>query len=265
MSSGDDIDQLLGELRAVSLPEVDERAELLRRTDTKYVLEPDEFLALVGELADDHEALEIDGRRRFAYQSVYFDSAELRCFWDHVRGCAPRFKARTRLYRDTGRCSFEVKLKLEDGETDKRQVEHPPEAAGELNPEAERCLMDALGQAGVEPPRAPLRPSLRTCFDRITLVPRKGRERTTCDLRLRLVHPGGARARLRDGLVVVETKTEHGDGPTDQLLERLGVKPVSFSKYRTGIALLVDAAHDVEYEDQVGHLLTVDAGPARGS
>lgn len=40
----------------------------------------------------------------------------------------PRFRARTRWYKDTGQCVFEVKLKLTEDETDKRQTDHPPGA-----------------------------------------------------------------------------------------------------------------------------------------
>jgi hypothetical protein len=260
MTSGEQLDRLLREFPPVSLAEVDARAELLRRTDTKYVLDPDRFAALLSELAGDHEVLEIDRRRRFAYESVYFDSEDLRCFSDHVRGCAPRFKARTRLYVDTGQCNFEVKLKREDGETEKRQVDHSPQAAGEMDGEAERCLMEALRDARIDPPPRPLEASLRTCFNRITLVPREGHERTTCDLHLCLVRPDGSSARIREGMVVVETKSEHGGGPVDQRLERMGAETVSFSKYRTGIALLGEGIRDPDYQEHAERLFAVDEG-----
>jgi hypothetical protein len=47
----------------------------------------------------------------------------------------------------------------------------------------------------------------------------------------------GART-LRDGLMLIETKGESGDGPADRALKRLGAEPVSLSKYRVGIGLL---------------------------
>jgi VTC domain len=236
----------LESLPSVSLEELDDRASLLKRTDTKYVLDSDTYASLVGELARDHEALEIDGRREFAYESTYFDTPELRCFHDHIDGRIPRFKARTRLYRDTRHCTFEVKLKLGDGKTDKRQIDQPPDAADRIDAEAMRCLEGALERIGYAKPERPLDPSLRTRFTRVTLAPRHGRERTTCDIAVELERPGGARARVRDGLIVVETKTERGDGPADRILRRLGVEPLSFSKYRTGIALLADAESDPE-------------------
>src|SRR5436309_1066894 len=71
-------------LQPVSLEEVDRRAALLRRVDTKYVLKRDAAERLLRELARDHDVLAIDGRRRFAYESIYFDTPRLRCFRDHV-------------------------------------------------------------------------------------------------------------------------------------------------------------------------------------
>jgi hypothetical protein len=117
----DDLQDRLARLRGVSLGQLEKRAALLRCVDRKYAVERARFLELLEELRDDHVALEIDGHRCFAYRSVYFDTPDRRCFWDHVHGRVPRFKARTRLYQDTGSCVFELKLKRTDDEMDKRQ------------------------------------------------------------------------------------------------------------------------------------------------
>jgi hypothetical protein len=116
----DDLQDRLARLRGVSLGQLEKRAALLRCVDRKYAVERARFLELLEELRDDHVALEIDGHRCFAYRSVYFDTPDRRCFWDHVHGRVPRFKARTRLYQDTGSCVFELKLKRTDDETSSR-------------------------------------------------------------------------------------------------------------------------------------------------
>ena len=226
-------------LAPLSLRDLDERAALLRRTDRKYVLDRDVFETLVDRLAGDHDALEIDGRRVFAYSSTYVDSPDLRCFHDHVEGRAPRFKARTRHYRDTGVCYFEVKLKLEGGETDKRQIEHAPSDDGILTAEARRLVDETLPEAGIEPP-AELRPALRTGFDRITLAARAGGARLTCDLGVAMEALDGRTTRMREGRVLVESKSEDGRADADRILADLGQPSVSLSKYRTGIDLLVE-------------------------
>jgi hypothetical protein len=234
---------MIAELPGVSLDELDERASLQRRVDNKYAIDADAFIELVRTLHSDHQVLEIDGRREFRYQSVYFDTPELRCFHDHIDDRRPRFKVRTRHYRDTGKCVFEVKIKRGDGETDKRQIDHDS-AADELDNDARECLRAALVDADCEPPEQSLASSLRTSFTRITLAPATGVARTTCDMGIELTRPDGRQARLKEGFVVVESKSEDGEGPTDRVLAALGQEPISLSKYRTGIALLADEAHD---------------------
>jgi hypothetical protein len=230
---------VVGDLRAISLDDLEARAALLKRVDRKYVVERGVFAAFLERLAADHDVLEIDGRRVFAYDSVYFDTPDLRCFRDHVADRRPRFKARTRLYRDSGLCHFEVKLKLASDETDKRKVDHPADRAGELTDDAERVLAETLPAADIDPPDA-LRATLRTAFDRLTLAARDDSARVTCDLGVALGRPaGGDGAHIRDGLVLVESKSEDGDAPADRVLAELGQSPVSLSKYRVGIDLLV--------------------------
>ncbi len=227
-------------LREISLEQLEERAALLRRVDTKYVLEEDVFAGLVERLAEDHALLAIDGRREFAYGTVYFDTPGLRCYRDHVEGRRPRFKARARLYADSGLCHFEVKIKTADDETDKRQATHPPDRVDRMDERARRLVRETLEQAGIDPPRD-LEPILRTDFRRLTLVADEGGARLTCDRDLRLARIDGEAVRMRPGLVLVETKSEDGSSRADRLLAEAGLEPRSLSKYRVGVDLLVEA------------------------
>lgn len=236
----DQVTQLLEKFAAVSLSELDERAALLRRVDNKYAVERDVFLALADRLRVDHDVLEISGRRVFAYRTTYFETPDLRCLTDHVEGRLPRFKARTRLYRDSGECVFEVKLKTAEDRTDKRQVDHPADRSETLTDEARQCLAEALTDAGLEVP-GELERRLHTAFHRLTLSPRGGSERLTCDLGVHLTGSDRRTAALDPGLVLVETKTEHGDSPADRELRRRGIEPISLSKYRVGMSLVGDA------------------------
>jgi hypothetical protein len=221
----------LDNLRAISLSALDERAALLRRVDRKYVIAEGQLADLLDRLADDHDVLEVDGRRRFGYETVYFDTDYLRCFRDHNEDVRPRFKARRRCYVDAGDCVYEVKVKREDGETDKRQTD---DVDG-----ADALLEETLHDAGIEPP-GQLRDVLRTTFDRVTLAAREGGTRLTIDLGVTLATMDGKAVRMRDGLVLVETKSEDGESPADRALAVLGARPVSLSKYRTGIDALVE-------------------------
>jgi hypothetical protein len=234
-----EVDELLAGFRPMSLAELDERAALLRRVDHKYVLEWDAFEALARRLQEDHEALEIDGGRHFGYESMYFDTAGLRCFRDHVEERRPRFKARTRCYRDSGACSFEVKLKTADDETDKRQLEHPPERRDRLTREAERFLAESVSDVGLDLDGR-LEPSLRTEFRRMTLASPNASARLTCDLDVRLSRPGDGSRSLKGDLVLLESKSEDGEAAADRMLAEMGVEPISLSKYKVGIELLTE-------------------------
>jgi hypothetical protein len=241
--STEEIAQRLDECAAVSLSELDDRAALLRRVDNKYVVTRDVFLALLDELAGDHEVLEINGRRTFAYHTTYFETPDLRCFTDHVEDRLPRFKVRTRLYEDSNECVFEVKLKTAEDATDKRQIDHPADRSETVTDEARQCLREALADAGLEVPDE-LERRLHSAFDRVTLSPREGSERLTCDLGVRLMSPDGRAAELRRDLVLVETKTEDGGSPADRHLRRRGIGTVSLSKYRVGMSLVGGARTD---------------------
>jgi VTC domain len=207
----------------ISLEQLDERAALLRRVDNKYVADRDTLAQVVERLADDHDVLEIDGRRVFGYDTVYYDTDDLRCFRDHNEDVRPRFKARRRCYVDAGDCVCEVKVKREDGETDKQQADD---------------LDTALREAGIEPP-GDLHEVLRTTFDRVTLAAREGGARLTIDLGVTLATMDGGSVTMRDGLALAESKSEDGDSPADRALTELGARPVSLSKYRIGIDALV--------------------------
>jgi VTC domain len=224
------MDLALDTLDPISLDALDERAALLRRVDTKYVADAGTLAALIERLRGDHDVLEIGGRRVFGYDTVYLDTEDLRCFRDHVDDVMPRFKARTRCYVDAGDCVFEVKVKRENGETDKRQTE---------DLDARRELVEStLRDAGIEP-SGELRETLRTRFDRITLAAREGGARLTIDLGVTLAAMNGESVRMREDRALVETKSEDGESPGDRALRQLGAERVSLSKYRMGIDALL--------------------------
>ncbi|HYH88094.1 MAG TPA: polyphosphate polymerase domain-containing protein [Solirubrobacteraceae bacterium] len=240
-------------LDPISLQALDERAALLQRVDVKYVVGRDVLAALIEGLAGDHDVLEIEGRRQFAYDTVYFDTEDLRCFRDHGADVRPRFKARTRRYVDAGECVFEVKVKCEDGSTDKRQTEHESDA-DVLTPAAEELLADTLRDDGIEPP-GELAAVLRTSFDRATLAAREGDARLTVDVGVTLATMDGESVRLREDLALVESKSEDGESRADRVLAELGATPVSLSKYRTGIDALLRRDETGEVEEARGLFL----------
>jgi hypothetical protein len=234
------LEDAFAELDPIGLDALDERAALRRRVDCKYVVARDALAAIVESAGDAYDALEIDGHRSFDYESVYLDTPDLRCFRDHVEGRRPRYKIRTRLYYETEACFVEVKVKTADEETVKRQMPHDPSAHGGLTPEARRFLDESLGELMGSPAPEALAPSLWTRYRRMTLASIEGGERVTTDLDVRLAAPDDRSTTLRDDLALVETKTEEGRGAVDRLLAEGGHEPVTISKYRFGVGMLLE-------------------------
>lgn len=230
---------VLDRFDGVSLSELDERAALLRRVDNKYTVTPDQFAGLTGRLGSDHQILDIDGQRAFAYSTTYFDTPDVRCFVDHVEDRLPRFKARSRLYEDSGECVFEVKLKRSADETDKRQIDYPEQDRRQLTDEAMECLRSALADVDLGPPEE-LEATLTTEFDRVTFAAREGSERFTCDFGVHLIG-GQDDARMRQGLILIETKSVSGQSPADRELARMEIPTIALSKYRVGMSLVGSA------------------------
>jgi hypothetical protein len=224
----------LGELSPAGLDEVNAAAALQARVDRKYVVPASQLEALLDRIAGTARVLEIDARRQFAYESVYFDTPELTAYHLAARRRRNRFKVRTRAYLDTGTCSLEVKLRDPLGVTHKHRCGHPLGARGALGATGTAFLaeFDAIAPVAGE-----LRPTLVTNYSRTTLL--LGATRATLDFGVTCRRPGatGLSAGF-DRAVIVETKCPRGTGPLDRLLWELHVRPATVSKYGTGLAAL---------------------------
>jgi VTC domain len=247
MTSGSDtFPAVLSALEPATLEEIDRRSALRHRVDTKYVVLRERLPELIAQI-DGYDVLEIDGRRMFGYENVYFDTPDLRCFHDHVEGARPRFKARTRYYRDTGTCFFEVKVKTGD-DTTKRQRDCDVAEHGVLTESARAFLREAVTDLTGQEPPDDLAAALSTSFRRATLSAREGGERATIDLEVVLRAMDDRSVTLRNDYALVETKSEGEEGQLDAALTAAGCEPTSISKYRLGVGLLLaddpESAHN---------------------
>jgi hypothetical protein len=221
----------------IGLDELMELAELQTRVDRKYFVPADVFHRSIGEIADELRVLDIDGRRTFGYESVYFDTPDMETYRAHLQRRRRRFKARTRTYTDTGLCMFEVKLTGARGETVKQRVPHPQELRAELTDDALNHLGSTLREAYHQDLPAGLRPTLVTSYRRTTFVSRTGEARLTCDVGLIC---GDVEHEVRDTgtHVLVESKSAGRGSAPDRILRELGVRPAKVSKYCVAVAAL---------------------------
>jgi hypothetical protein len=223
-------------LPPASLAEVIERAALQARTDRKYLVPVDRFAELISRLPGTWAALEIDGLRGFAYESVYFDTPDLLTYRQHLQGRRRRYKVRTRAHLDTADCAFEVKLKGRRDQTVKARLPYLVADRARITPPAHAFLADRLRAAYGRPvPR--LGPVVTTAYRRTTLVDLARGTRLTCDVDLRCGGAGRSAAGLTRH-VLVETKSPGPRSEADAMLGGLGLRPVQISKYCVAVALL---------------------------
>lgn len=237
------VEALLRDTPGISLDEMQASAALTTRMDRKYVLDWDTLTAVLRVLAETHRVLEIDGRRLFRYESVYFDSPELHAFHAHLQRRRRRYKVRTRLYVDSGLLMFEVKLKGKRGETIKHRMPYEADDLGQLNTDARQFVCDLLAEAYPRLEVPGLTATLHSSYQRLTLT--AGAERVTCDFDVTFGAADDAPG-LDGRFVILESKCEQGVGVVDRELRRLGVHPVACSKYCLGLGLLRD---DVKVND----------------
>ena len=93
----------LEEMNAVSL---------MKRTDTKYIVNVNFLAPILEDLQKEYQVLEIDNRRIMNYSSVYFDTPEFKFYFDHHNGKVNRTKIRQRKYVDSELTFLEIKQKL---------------------------------------------------------------------------------------------------------------------------------------------------------
>jgi hypothetical protein len=176
-----------------------------------------------------------------------------------VQDHKPRYKLRTRHYVTTHGCVFEVKVKREDGNTDKHSIDYDGNSEADVTEEARALIEQTLGDAGVQLPQQ-LECTLVTEFTRSTLGLRDGPERTTIDRGLRLTASDGRALVMDRGLTLIETKTEDGNGRCDRALAEAGVEPISFSKYRLGVGRLLAPSADPGYAEQLKRCFSIEDG-----
>jgi hypothetical protein len=230
-------DWLTGAFEPISLEALNAKAAMLERLDNKYVVRGEVLRRALHRFGEIFDVLEIDGRRAFTYDTVYFDDPERRSFHDHQQGRRQRMKVRVRHYVDAALCFVEVKLKDKRGITVKKRLPYDPAKHGTLDDAArahvERCHRSLYGR----PFERALEPVIQMQYRRVTLVAREGGERMTIDTAIQFDAQGVQRD-TGDDVFIVETKSSNGNGLADAILRSLHQHPTNgCSKYCVGMSV----------------------------
>lgn len=232
-----DIVASLSRFPEISLAETNESARMLERIDNKYIMSKSTLLAVLEDLRDEFKILRIEDRAIFSYKSCYYDDNG-RCFREHQQGKRQRFKVRTRLYVESDRAYFEVKLKGKRGRTEKSRKKCDRLDDFAVADEQHLMLRNLYEEAYGKEFLYRMAPALFVTYKRFTLVSASGGERLTVDFHLGFETPSGKTAQIGDDFIIVETKSANGRGKSDRVLKRNRIRQAErCSKYCIGMVL----------------------------
>jgi hypothetical protein len=219
------------EMKGISLNEISS-VKLMNRKDTKYLLPVSKLPDLMQVIRDQYFILEIDGKRMASYETVYYDSAALDFFHQHVNGKLNRCKVRRRTYLDSDLHFLEVKRKTNKDKTIKTRIP----LYGQPDDRDERARELVKNQTGFDLHQ--LSPRLINRFERVTLVNTGMTERVTMDFDIRFMTDREEKAVSQNNLVIIEIKQDRTCySPIREVLCEMRFKKTGISKYCLGMAL----------------------------
>lgn len=220
----------VSKFKPISLDEMNSVA-LMKRTDTKFVININYLPVVLNTLLKTYQILEIEGRRIMNYSSLYFDTEDFKFYLDHHNGRVNRTKIRQRKYVDSDLTFLEIKKKNGKGETNKSRIKID-DFETKLSKKSREFISEITSQD------YNLLPSLWNSFHRITLVNLNDKERVTIDLNL--TYTNDDKEKKYSNIVVVELKQSRFNrkSPVVQVLKKIGHNPYSISKYCIGVANL---------------------------
>lgn len=220
------IAEALEHFRGVSLAGM-EQVSLQSRIDEKYIIPGSLLPECLALLQTDYAVLDIEGVRRFRYNTRYFDTPGFQLYLAHHNGNSRRVKVRFRCYEDSGLSFFEIKQKLRETLTVKIRATAP--VAFELDAAQQLQAAECRGNDEALVYR------LSNRFHRMTFCNAALTERLTIDTDISA--DAGARCVEWPGVVIIERKVAGGTPvPIPLLKPYLAVS--GFSKYAIAAAQL---------------------------
>ena len=233
---------------AISLEEMD-TVKLMNRIDTKYFT-TEEILDKIFEKAADqgYRVCEINGERATPYDSMYYDTSDLRMFKIHRAGKAERQKIRVRTYLISGVSYLEIKKKNNKGRTKKKRMPVPSEYSEKIEAEGAAEFIEKQSWFKAED----LFPACRTDFSRITLVNKEKTERITFDTALEFWNPRtDGKAAIENGVIIEVKQDGRLPSAMSRILRDLRVHQLKASKYCIGIVLTDSTVRPERFKERI--------------
>jgi len=245
----EDILQSLSTLNKISLKELDS-LKLLNRVDTKFVFHLDMLAVILDEVAGNYEVLDIENKRVFQYESLYFDTKEFEHYLAHHNGRPNRIKVRFRKYTDSGDVYFEIKKRIKDSRTDKYRVK-----LDNIHTELNGLETNLMNELSI--PSELLENKIWINYQRITLASKTTKERVTIDLNLSFDNI--VKRKDFPSIVIAEIKQDKFSRVSNfvTVLRKYNIPEFRISKYAIAIAMMEDGIKNNAFKEKVNKLLKI--------
>ncbi len=243
---------IVGRMESISLEEMDS-VSLMNRMDTKYITTiPKLIIILEHARKAGYRVSEISGKRLLDYNSIYYDTSDLKMFTAHRNGRKVRQKIRVRTYAIDNRSFLEIKKKNNKGRTGKKRIGIPYEAAMKLGTCAEAA--DFLEKKSWWKADE-ISPEVSTAFSRFTLVNRMMTERLTVDFNLEFRNFRNGKGCVMDNLVIIELKQDgRNKSEMRDILLNNRVFPYRISKYCMAVSITDSSVRAGRYKEKLRYV-----------
>ncbi|MCG8411667.1 MAG: polyphosphate polymerase domain-containing protein [Bacteroidales bacterium] len=224
------LQKLINEYTPIDFSELN-NSKLLNRIDTKFICHISLLPQILKPTIQHYYICQTNKIRNCRYQSLYFDTPQLKTYFDHHKQKRLRYKIRFRKYIETGDSFLEVKLKENFARTNKKRTQF--ELCNKLKTKHFEFIKKHINYNFIE-----LNPILWTLFNRITLVGKNIPERITIDTDICFKNKN--RILTVPNMVVIEVKRSKGNVKSFFIenLRNNNLKPFGISKYVLGNILL---------------------------
>ena len=226
------------------------KLKLNNRQDTKYAFRYNQLSNVLQELKNNYKILEIENKKEFLYENLYYDTPDLFMYFQHHNGKLNRYKIRYRKYIDNNTIFFEIKKKTNKQITIKNRIQ-AEKIENTLTQDANELIEEE-----VETKLENLTPKLWVNYSRITLIHKERNEKVTFDNNLSFKGMVNGWSYL-PGLIIAEIKQERFSPNSEliKLMNRFRIRKIRISKYTTGSIM---AYPDIKYNRFKPRLLFIN-------
>jgi len=237
------LQQSLDSYSVASVEQLHER-QLQTRYDRKFIIHQKNLPALFSILTEDHSIVHAKNQPVAHYKNLYFDTPSHYFLNEHLRGRRPRYKVRIRHYVERELSFVELKQKLPSNATVKLRspIDYHVEQLNNFSDEMKNECPITIKE---------LQPSLRTDFQRVTLLSNAINERATFDFNINFQFQSNRTS--IPNLAIIELKQGRAT-PRSQIilsLSKVGAVPLTISKYCTGAVHFFDSALLKQYQHKL--------------